>query len=334
MGGETSVVVDCASGNQEPHPATVPMQPWATGLDGRRSTVSCHDRVMTQSAIVVRDLRKSYGELAAVDGVTCEIAFGECFALLGPNGAGKTTVTEILEGYRDRDSGSVEVLGVDPSSGDRSWKSQLGIVLQTDRDLGDLTVSEAVHHFAGYYARPRDPDEVIDAVGLSSKATSRNEKLSGGQRRRLDVALGIIGRPRVLFLDEPTTGFDPEARRDFWTLIEGLKAEGTTILLTTHYLEEAEHLADRVAVMSRGRIVACDTPELLGGRQTGQARVSWLEDGHPHEQWTSEPTRMVNELAVRFGGEIPSLTVDRAGLEDAYMALLDGDRQASAGDSE
>jgi len=279
-------------------------------------------------------MRKSYGDLDAVDGVTCEIEFGECFALLGPNGAGKTTVTEILEGYRVRDSGTVEVLGVDPSSGNRSWKSQLGIVLQTDRDLGDLTVSEAVHHFAGYYANPRDPDEVIAAVGLSEKGTSRNEKLSGGQRRRLDVALGIIGRPRVLFLDEPTTGFDPQARRDFWTLIDGLKAEGTTILLTTHYLEEAEHLADRVAVMSRGRIVACDTPALLGGRQTGQARVSWTEDGQTHELWTPEPTRIVNELSARFDGEIPGLSVDRARLEDTYLALLDGDRVAIAGDSE
>ncbi|MDI1289577.1 MAG: ABC transporter ATP-binding protein [bacterium] len=289
---------------------------------------------MTQPAIVVRDLRKSYGDLKAVDGVTCEIAFGECFALLGPNGAGKTTVTEILEGYRDRDSGSVEVLGADPASGDRAWKSQLGIVLQSDRDLGDLTVSEAVHHFSSYYPHPRDPDEVIAAVGLTEKAASRNEKLSGGQRRRLDVALGIIGRPRVLFLDEPTTGFDPEARRDFWTLIDELKAEGTTILLTTHYLEEAEHLADRVAVMSRGRIVACDTPALLGGRQTGQARVSWLEDGQPREEWTTEPTRVVTALSTRFDGEIPSLTVDRARLEDTYLALLDGDRYANAGDSE
>jgi len=285
-------------------------------------------------AIRVSDVRKQYGDLWALDGISFDIAYGECFSLLGPNGAGKTTVTEILEGYRQRDEGEATVLGIDPATGDRAWRSQLGIVLQSDRDLGDLTVAEAVHHFAAYYPNPRDPDEVIESVGLLEKRTSRNEKLSGGQRRRLDVALGIIGRPRVLFLDEPTTGFDPEARRDFWGLIEGLKAEGTTILLTTHYLEEAEHLADRVAVISRGRVVECDTPARLGGRQRGSARVTWLEDGHPHELHTMEPTKAVTELAQRFDGEIPGLTVDRARLEDVYLSLLDGDRYVEGGDSE
>ena len=289
---------------------------------------------MSEPAISVRNVRKQYGDLWALDGVSFDIAYGECFSLLGPNGAGKTTVTEILEGYRTRDEGEASVLGQDPASGDRAWKSQLGIVLQSDRDLGDLTVSEAVHHFAAYYADPRNPDEVIEAVGLTEKRKDRNEKLSGGQRRRLDVALGIIGRPRVLFLDEPTTGFDPEARRDFWTLIDGLKAEGTTILLTTHYLEEAEYLADRVAVISRGRVVECDTPARLGDRQMGIARVTWLEDGHPKELHTHEPTRAVMELAARFPGEVPGLTVDRARLEDVYLALLDGDRYAEGGDSE
>jgi len=288
---------------------------------------------VTQSAIVVTDLRKSYGDLKAVDGVTFEIAVGECFALLGPNGAGKTTITEILEGYRGREAGVVEVLGADPAGAGRAWRAQIGVVLQAARDLGDLTVREAVDHFAAYYPHPRDPSEVIAAVGLTEKADSRNSKLSGGQRRRLDVALGIIGRPRVLFLDEPTTGFDPEARRDFWKLIEGLKAEGTTILLTTHYLEEAEHLADRVAVVSRGRIVACDVPALLGGRQAGQTRVSWLEAGETRAEWTVEPTRLVTSLASRFDGEIPGLTVDRARLEDTYLSLLDDDR-AAGGDSE
>lgn len=294
----------------------------------------CHDRRVSDPAISVRDVRKQYGDLWALDGVSFDIAYGECFSLLGPNGAGKTTITEILEGYRTRDDGDASVLGVDPASGDRAWKSQIGIVLQSDRDLGDLTVTEAVHHFAAYYADPRDPDEVIAAVGLTEKRKDRNEKLSGGQRRRLDVALGIIGRPRVLFLDEPTTGFDPEARRDFWTLIDGLKAEGTTILLTTHYLEEAEYLADRVAVISRGRVVECDTPARLGDRQKGIARVTWLEDGHQHELQTHEPTRAVTDLAARFPGEIPGLTVDRARLEDVYLALLDGDRYAEGGDSE
>ncbi len=288
---------------------------------------------MTEPAVIVDDVRKRYGDLWALDGASFEIAEGECFALLGPNGAGKTTVTEILEGYRSRDSGEARVLGQDPQHGDRHWRTQLGIVLQSDRDLGDLTVSEAVHHFAGYYPQPRDPDEVIDAVGLAEKRTSRNEKLSGGQRRRLDVALGIIGRPRVLFLDEPTTGFDPEARRDFWGLIEGLKAEGTTILLTTHYLEEAEQLADRVAVISSGRVLACDAPERLGGRERGTARVGWLEDGARVEAQTMDPTRTVVELSARFGGEVPGLTVHRESLEDVYLAMLGADRYVEGGDS-
>ncbi len=224
------------------------------------------------------------------------------------------------------------MLGVDPAHGDRAWKSQLGIVLQSDRDLGDLTVVEAVRHFAGYYPDPRDLDDVIRAVGLTEKRTARNEKLSGGQRRRLDVALGIIGRPRLLFLDEPTTGFDPEARRDFWVLIDGLKAEGTTILLTTHYLEEAEHLADRVAVISRGKVLACDTPASLGGRQRSSARVSWLEDGRVVSSHTMDPTRAVVDLAARFDGEIPGLSVHRARLEDVYLEMLDDDHQAEGED--
>jgi ABC-2 type transport system ATP-binding protein len=289
---------------------------------------------VSDPAVSVLDVRKRYGDLWALDGASFEIEFGECFALLGPNGAGKTTVTEILEGYRHRDSGDARVLGQDPASGDRAWRSQLGIVLQIDRDLGDLTVAEAVHHFAGYYADPRDPADVIAAVGLTEKSKARNEKLSGGQRRRLDVALGIIGRPRVLFLDEPTTGFDPEARREFWTLIEGLKAEGTTILLTTHYLEEAEHLADRVAVIARGKVLACDTPALLGGRERSSARVSWMQDGVRVESQTMNPTQAVRELAGQFDGEIPGLEVHRETLEDVYLSLLQDDHYAEGGDSE
>jgi ABC-2 type transport system ATP-binding protein len=287
---------------------------------------------VTTPAVSVTDVRKRYGDLWALDGATFEIAEGECFALLGPNGAGKTTVTEILEGYRTRDAGTAQVLGQDPAHGDRAWRSQLGIVLQSDRDLGDLTVAEAVWHFAGYYADPRDPDDVIEAVGLTEKRKARNEKLSGGQRRRLDVALGIIGRPRVLFLDEPTTGFDPEARRDFWSLIEGLKAEGTTILLTTHYLEEAEHLADRVAVIARGTVLACDAPSRLGGRERSSARVTWLEDGVPVESQTMDPTATVIDLSRRFGGAVPGLEVHRETLEDVYLSLLQGDRDDDGGD--
>ena len=279
---------------------------------------------MSAPVVIAEDVRKRYGDLWALDGTSFSIDEGECFALLGPNGAGKTTVTEILEGYRHRDGGRAEVLGIDPAVGDRAWRAQVGIVLQSVRDLGDLTVAETVTHFAGYYRDPRDPDEVIEAVGLTEKKQARNNKLSGGQRRRLDVALGIVGRPRVLFLDEPTTGFDPEARREFWVLIEQLKSEGATILLTTHYLEEAEQLADRVAVISRGRVVACDTPARLGGRERGLSDVSWVVDGRRERRSTATPTQLVAELAATFGGEVPGLTVTRASLEDMYLQLVDG----------
>ena len=274
------------------------------------------------NAIEVRDLRKAYGDVQAVNGVTFDVQAGECLALLGPNGAGKTTTTEVLEGYLHADSGSVQVLGTDPRTAGLAWRARIGIVLQSDRDLGDLTVRETVRHFAGYFANPRDPEEVIAAVGLEEKAKARNSKLSGGQRRRLDVALGIIGRPEVLFLDEPTTGFDPAARREFWTLIELLKSEGTTILLTTHYLDEAERLADRVAVIARGRIVACDTPTQIGDRANATAIVSWVEEGAEHSEATSEPTMLVRSLADRLGGEIPQLKVHRPTLEDTYLSLL------------
>jgi ABC-2 type transport system ATP-binding protein len=273
-------------------------------------------------AIEVRDLRKSYADVEAVAGVSFDVAQGECLALLGPNGAGKTTTTEILEGYRKADSGYARVLGVDPSQGDMDWKARLGIVLQADRDLGDLTVNEAVRHFAGYFNNPRDPEEVIHAVGLEEKAGARNSKLSGGQRRRLDVALGIIGSPELLFLDEPTTGFDPAARREFWKLIEKLKTDGATVLLTTHYLDEAEHLADRVAVIARGRIVACDTPAQIGNRAEGTAIVTWIENGTEQRESTARPTAFVNELAARFTGEVPQLAIRRPTLEDTYLSLV------------
>lgn len=283
------------------------------------------DMVTNRGAIEVKALTKSYGDVAALRGVDLSIAYGECFALLGPNGAGKTVTTEILEGYRKRDSGTVEVLGQDPQHGGRAWKSKIGIVLQTARDLGELKVMEAVQHFAGYYATSREPTEVVESVGLSGKADSKVGQLSGGQRRRLDVALGILGRPEVLFLDEPTTGFDPQARRQFWELIEGLKADGTTILLTTHYLEEAEELADRVAIIAAGRVLACDTPEQLGGRSTGLAHVSWLEDTTVKTEQTTTPTALITQLAARFDGEIPELSVERPTLEDVYLAMIDAE---------
>ena len=274
-------------------------------------------------AIQVRGLAKAYGDLRAVDGIDLRVDRGQCVALLGPNGAGKTTTTEILEGYRHRDSGDVQVLGVDPARADRRWRTRIGIVLQQVGDLSELTVRESLRHFAGYYPNPRPVDEVLEQVGLTAKADSRGRTLSGGQRRRLDVGLGIIGRPDLLFLDEPTTGFDPEARREFWALIESLKAEGATILLTTHYLEEAEALADMVGVINRGRLVAFDPPHELGGRDTGGTRVAWTEDGEPRSQETSTPTALVAELSARFGGEVPNLVVTRPTLEDMYLGLVD-----------
>ena len=273
---------------------------------------------------------KSYGEFSALAGVSVHVDAGECLALLGPNGAGKTTLTEILEGYRTRDGGKVEVLGVDPSKPTGAWRSKLGIVLQNASDLADLTVTETITHFARYYPNPADPEQVIAAVGLTEKAASRNGKLSGGQRRRLDVALGIIGNPEVLFLDEPTTGFDPEARREFWVLIDRLKLEGTTILLTTHYLDEAQYLADRVAVIARGQIVAHGTPDSIGHR--GDAIVTWSEGKREMSESTTEPTAFVAALASKFNGEIPHLRVRRASLEDAYLELIAQDRDIHVGE--
>ncbi|MGH8892575.1 MAG: ABC transporter ATP-binding protein [Actinomycetes bacterium] len=276
------------------------------------------------SAVWVRGLRKTYGERTAVDGVDLEVSPGEVFALLGPNGAGKTTTVEILEGYRRRDSGDVSVLGQDPAHAGRDWRVRVGIVLQSVTDLSELTVRETVHHFASYYPDPRDPEEVIETVGLSSSAAQRTRLLSGGQRRRLDVALGILGRPELLFLDEPTTGFDPAARRLFWALVEDLAREGTTILLTTHYLEEAERLADRVAVIARGSIVEVAAPAALGGRQLALATVAWTDaDGGRRSVQTAEPTRIVRDLAARFdGGEVPELSVTRPTLEETYLAMV------------
>ncbi|WP_046771362.1 ABC transporter ATP-binding protein [Jiangella alkaliphila] len=276
----------------------------------------------TPTAIRVRGLRKAYAGVAAVDGLDLDVEHGEVFALLGPNGAGKTTTVEILEGFRRRDGGEVSVLGADPARPGAGWRERIGIVLQSSGGHDELTVHELVHHFAGYYPDARDPDEVIAAVGLDEKSTTRARHLSGGQRRRLDVALGILGNPALLFLDEPTTGFDPEARREFWALITSLAADGTTIILTTHYLDEAEHLAGRVGVITSGRIVALDSPDRLGGRDQDQAVVRWTEDGHTQTERTAEPTALVSALAHRLGGEVPGLTVSRPTLEDVYLRLI------------
>lgn len=277
--------------------------------------------------ISVSGLRKSYGSNSAVDGLDLEIERGEIFALLGPNGAGKTTTVEILEGFRDRDAGQVRVLEFDPTTKGKAgqqWRDRIGIVLQSTQDAGDLTVFESVSHFATYYENPKDPREVIELVGLTEKSDALGRTLSGGQRRRLDVALGIIGNPELIFLDEPTTGFDPEARRAFWSLIRKLRDEGATILLTTHYLDEAEALADRVAVINRGQIIEISTPDQLGGRATSLATVSWRDGSEIRTEKSANPTALVTQLSQQFGGEIPELNVRRASLEDIYLEMIGG----------
>ena len=279
------------------------------------------------SVINVRGLEKSYGSNRAVAGIDLTIEPGEIFALLGPNGAGKTTTVEILEGFRNRDSGEVTVLGVDPAikgEAARNWRDRIGIVLQSTSDAGDLSVSETIAHFAKYYSKPRNVEEVINAVGLTEKSGELIRTLSGGQRRRLDVALGIIGSPELLFLDEPTTGFDPEARRVFWALIKELRESGTTILLTTHYLDEAEALADRVAVINHGQIIEVATPALLGGRATSLATVSWKGANGLQSERTDNPTALIRKLTEIYKDEIPELTVKRASLEDIYLEMIGG----------
>jgi ABC-2 type transport system ATP-binding protein len=279
-------------------------------------------------AIVVRGLQKTYGDKRAVDGVDLTVIRGEVFALLGPNGAGKTTTVEILEGYRRRDGGEVSVLGVDPANASADWRGRVGIVLQGTGEFEDLRVEEVVALFAGYYPRADNPAHVIERVGLADKRRALTHTLSGGQKRRLDVALGIIGRPELLFLDEPTTGFDPEARREFWELIRDLAGSGTTILLTTHYLQEAEELANRVGVIANGRMIAVGAPGELGGRADSAATVSWHSPDGPRSEQTDTPTAYVSELRLTFdGGEIPGLTVTRPTLEDTYLAMIDADTQ-------
>jgi len=282
------------------------------------------------SLIEVKGLTKSYGDVHAVRGIDLIIEQGEIFSILGPNGAGKTSTVEILEGFRTRDLGTVSVLGFDPNTRghqSREWRNRIGIVLQTSADAGDLTVFETINHFHGYYSNPRDVDEVIDSVGLKEKEHALIRNLSGGQRRRLDVALGIIGNPELIFLDEPTTGFDPEARRAFWSLIKSLRSDGATIVLTTHYLDEAEALADRVAVINKGVIVEISTPADLGGRATSQATVQWRDGDQIKSEKTDNPTAVVSSLAARFKGEVPELVVTRPSLEDIYLEMIGGVRE-------
>lgn len=281
---------------------------------------------MTETVVRVTDLRKTYrGGVEALRGVSFDIARGETFALLGPNGAGKSTTIEILEGYRDRTGGEAEVLGTDPARGGLDWKARLGIVLQSTGESPSATVREQLSHFAGFFPNPRDVDEVIAAVGLTSRSRTSIRKLSGGQRRRVDVALGIVGRPELLFLDEPTTGFDPEARRAFWELIRRLQDEGTTILLTTHYLDEAAELSSRAGIIAGGELVAIGAIDELGGAEARVPIVRWREGGTVREERTESPGKLVAELA-RFG-EPERLEVIRPSLEDVYLSFVGAEQR-------
>jgi ABC-2 type transport system ATP-binding protein len=277
------------------------------------------------TAISVRGLRKSYGALEAVRGIDFEVARGEVFGLLGPNGAGKTTTVEILEGYRRRDAGEVEVLGRDPAAAGGDWREGIGVVLQSSAMYETLTVAESLRLFAGYYERPRPVDEVVALVGLQEKRDDRVRRLSGGQRRRLDLGLALVGDPELIFLDEPTTGFDPRARRQAWDTIRGLRGLGKTILLTTHYLDEAEQLADRVAVLAQGRIVASGTPAELTG-STPATEIRYRENGREVVLETDEPTRVLHDLTARALAEqreLEGLQVRRPSLEEVYLSLTE-----------
>ena len=281
------------------------------------------------TAILVDDLRKSYGGNEALRGISFHIDEGEVFGLLGPNGAGKTTTVEILEGYRERDGGHVDVLGFDPARAESAYRERIGVVLQQSQLWANLTVRETHRMFAGYYREPRDVDEVIDVVGLGAKRDDRVKTLSGGQKRRLDLGVALVGDPDLVFLDEPTTGFDPAARRAAWEMIRSLRSLGKTILLTTHYLDEAEQLADRVAVLREGRIVREGTPAELTG-DTTETEVRYRRDGHEVVIRTTEPTKLLHRLtqeALAEGHELEGLTVRRPTLEDVYLTLT-GDEEA------
>jgi ABC-2 type transport system ATP-binding protein len=277
------------------------------------------------SAISVRDLRKSYGAYEALRGISFEIEEGEVFGLLGPNGAGKTTTIEILEGYRRRDAGDVDVLGFDPERARSAFRERIGIVLQQSQLWPNLTVAETHRMFAGYYERPRDVDEVITLVGLAEKRDARIKTLSGGQKRRLDLGVALVGDPELVFLDEPTTGFDPAARRAAWDMIRSLRSLGKTILLTTHYLDEAEQLADRVAVLREGAIIREGTPAELTG-SSNETEVRYRKDGQEVVIRTTEPTELLHRLtteAIAEGRQLEGLSVRRPTLEDVYLALTE-----------
>jgi ABC-2 type transport system ATP-binding protein len=284
-----------------------------------------------ERVIDVRDLRMRYGSKDVLDGVTFSAHRGEVLALLGPNGAGKTTTIEILEGFRMRSAGDVRVLGADPATGGERWRARLGVVLQSWRDHGKWRVRELLHHLGGYYAdystprisRPWPVDDLLDVVGLAAQRNTRIAQLSGGQRRRLDVAIGIVGRPELLFLDEPTVGFDPSARREFHDLVHRLTdVDDTTILLTTHDLDEAEKLADRIVILAGGRIIADGSADELSRRMSGESEIRWTRDGARYVHSAANATPFVRDLFRQYGDDIADLEVRRANLEDTYMTMV------------
>jgi ABC-2 type transport system ATP-binding protein len=288
--------------------------------------------------IEVRGLRMRYGSRDVLAGVDFQVGRGEVITLLGPNGAGKTTTIEILEGFRMRSAGEVTVLGVDPARGDERWRARIGVVLQSWRDHGRWRVRDLLAHLGSYYVpyatperpRPHDADQLLETVGLAAEADQRLSSLSGGQRRRLDVAVGLVGRPELLFLDEPAAGFDPKARRDFHDLVHRLSdLEDTTILLTTHDLAEAEQLADRILILAGGRIVADGSADQLARQVSGQAEVRWSRDGERFVHATPDATGFVRELFAQYGDEVADLEVRRASLEDTYMAMVHRHERAS-----
>ena len=298
---------------------------------------------MASAAIEVRDLVKNYGETTAVDGINLDVAEGEIVGFLGPNGAGKTTTIEIMEGFRPRTSGDVQVLGTDPATAPLSWRERIGIVLQESEPVPELTAAESVRMQSHYYRTSRAPDEILELVGLAESADTRTRRLSGGQKRRLDLALALVGDPELVFLDEPTTGFDPSARRESWDMIEALRTDGRTVLLTTHYMDEAEHLADRIIVIAGGRIAATGTAEELAAMVDAKTKISWIRkpDGPaPPERlgWspvgehavieTTDVVPVLNELtgwSLEHGVDLETLSVAHPSLEDVYLLLTTSD---------
>jgi ABC-2 type transport system ATP-binding protein len=282
---------------------------------------------LAEPVISIRGLRKSYGATEAVRGIDLEVERGEIFAFLGPNGAGKTTTVEILEGYRKRSGGDVAVLGEDPERAGREWRERIGIVLQSGRLDPYLTVRESLDLYAGYFRSPRSTEEVISLVGLEGKADERTNRLSGGQQRRLDVGMALIGDPELLFLDEPTTGFDPSARRQAWDVIAGLRDLGKTVFLTTHYMDEAQRLADRATIIANGQIVAQGTPEDLGERKNGETTIRYRSSGREVTLQTATPVETLHDLtgeALARGETLEGLEVTRPSLEDVYLELTAG----------